>query len=116
MRTIGGVRLWTVAGLLLVLACASESQAQAFLPRANFYFQWAALVAPDPRFGSAGAMGVSVDVFDYGLGRVNFAADYEAVLGNEARPFEINHDNFAMEAFGTARIRSTVVAAAFHHV
>ena len=38
------------------------------------------------------------------------------MLGNEVRPFEINHDNFAMEAFGTARIRSSEIAVAFHHV
>lgn len=118
MRTPGGKWKWTgtAIGVLLILAWASDSQAQSFLPRAGFYFQWAALHAPDPRFGSDGAMGVDVDLIDYGAGRLTFVAGYEAVLGNEARPFEINHDNFAMEAFGSARIRSTELAAAFHHV
>ena len=105
-----------IAGVLILLACAADAQAQSFLPRAGYYFQWSALAAPDPRFGSDGAMGVDVDLVDYGRGRLNFAADHEAVLGHEARPFEINHDNFAMEAFGTMRLRSTEVAAAFHHV
>lgn len=101
---------------LIVLAVASESRAQTFLPRAGYYFQWSALSSSDPRFSSDGMMGLDVDLVDYRAGRLAFAVDYEAVLGNEARPFEINHDNFAMEAFGTARIRSGEVAVAFHHV
>ena len=101
---------------LIVLAFASESRAQSWLPRARYYFQWAALESSDPRFTADGMMGVDVDLVDYGAGRLAFAADYEAVLGHEVRPFEINHDNFAMEAFATARVRSSEIAVAFHHV
>jgi hypothetical protein len=115
VRTNGWQWIWTVAGLLLVLGVPSPSQAQSFLPRAGYYFQWSALLAPDPRFGSDGAMGVDVDLVDYGRGRLTFVVDYEAVLGREARPFEINHDNFAMEASSSARVRATEVAVAFHH-
>jgi hypothetical protein len=60
-------------------------------------------------------MGVDADLVDYRRGRLTFDADYEAVLGHEARPFEINHDNFVLDASASARVRASEVAVAFHH-
>ena len=97
-------------------AAAQTAASTSFLPRADFSFSWGAFISADPRFGSAGEIAVDVDVIGYPRGRLNFAADYEAVLGNEARPFEINHDNFRLDASASDQFRSVTMAAAFHHV
>lgn len=61
-------------------------------------------------------MGVGVDLVDYPRGRLRFAADYEAVLGNELRPFEINHENFTLDGSASYRWRALTMAGAFQHV
>src|SRR5439155_5355214 len=48
--------------------------------------------------------------------RINFAADYEGVLGNELRPFELNHENFSLDGSVLRQIGSVRLAGAFHHV
>ena len=42
--------------------------------------------------------------------------DYEAVLGNELRPFDPNQGNYILELSTSYRIKRTEVAAIFHHV
>lgn len=37
------------------------------------------------------------------------------MLGSENRAFEINHENYAIEALGAYRIRSIEIAGVFHH-
>src|SRR5205823_5349879 len=41
---------------------------------------------------------------------------YEAVLGNELRPFDPNQGNYILELSTSYRIKRTEVAAIFHHV
>lgn len=112
--------------LCLLIACGSQAAAQTppatsapravFLSGADFYLQWGPLVSSDPRFAWDGMMGVDVDLVEYPRGRLNIAADYEAVLGNEVRPFEINHENFALDASASYLVRSVSIVAAFRHV
>lgn len=97
-------------------AAAQTVASTSFLPRADFSFSWGSFISSDPRFGWDGVIAVDIDVIGYPRGRLNFAADYEAVLGHEARPFEINHDNFGLDASASYQLRSFTMAAAFHHV
>jgi len=87
-----------------------------FLPRAHFYFLWGSWHTSDPRFSWDGMMGASFDLVGYPRGRLNFSADYEAVLGSELRPFELNHENFHLDASASYRIGHAELAGAFHHV
>src|SRR2546430_1821979 len=93
------------AWLLAILAPAARAQSAAqpasspssFLRDARFYFRWESLASLDPRFSWDAAMGVALDLVDYRRARVNFAADYEGVLGSEHRAFELNHENFMLD-------------------
>jgi hypothetical protein len=113
-----------VAGCL-VLASATEAAAQSapaswtspdLLSRAAFYFEWGSLITSDPRFAWDSGMGLDLTVADFGRARVNFSSAYEAVLGSELRPFELNHGNYFLEGSVESQIRSVVITGAFHHV
>jgi len=107
------------AAVFLALVCHSTAWAQTpttFLTRSAFTFSWAGLASSDPRFSSAAELGLNLDVADYKVGRVNFVADYEAVLGSERRSFELNHGNYTLESSASYRLRATEIAGAFHHV
>lgn len=70
----------------------------------------------NPRFSWDTHFGGEIDVVDYVHGRASTAMDYEAVLGNELRPFDPNQGNYILELSTSYRIRRTEVAAIFHHV
>src|SRR4029077_3132646 len=57
-----------------------------------------------------------LDVVDYVKGRTSISADYEAVLGDEFRPFDPNQAYYTLEASSSYRIGPAEVAAVFHHV
>src|SRR5437588_10012984 len=93
--------------LYVVLSAASGAAAQSpvapashpspFLRDTAFYFQWGSFITSDPRFSWDAAMGLDLELFEYRGTRINFAADYEGVLGSELRPFELNHENFSLD-------------------
>jgi hypothetical protein len=76
----------------------------------------AALANDDPRFSWDTHFGGDIDVVDYVHGRTATFIDYEAVLGNEFRPFDPNQGNYILEVSTSYRIKRTEVAAVFHHV
>jgi hypothetical protein len=117
-----GVRA-ALAGAMLLTASIAAAQSQtptqpapAFLPRADFHFHWAALVANDPRFDWHGVVGIDLDVVEYGSGRATFSAEYEAVLGHERRLYDLNHGNYRFEATGSYRAGETEIALLTAHV
>ena len=73
------------------------------------------LQTSDPRFTWDSHVGVDLDLFAYRAARLNLTADYEAVLGSERRAFEINHENYRIEASGAYVVHSIEVAGVFHH-
>jgi hypothetical protein len=87
-----------------------------FLPHYDFHLSAASLANADQRFSWDTHFGGEIDVVDYVHGRTSTAIDYEAVLGNELRPFDPNQGNYILELSTSARIGGTEVAAIFHHV
>jgi hypothetical protein len=71
----------------------------------------------DRRFSWDMHYGGEFDLVDYVRGRATITADYQAVLGNEFRPFDPNQANYALEAALSARASDrTEIAGFFHHV
>lgn len=95
-----------------------------FLSRYDFHLSAASLLtspstpqaAPDPRFSWDTHVGGSVDLVDYVAGRAGLTIDYQAVLGNEYRPFDPNQGNYTLDGFASARLGATEIVGLFHHV
>lgn len=112
---------------LVVLAAARAAAAQTpstaapisaptFLTRAAFAFQWAEFFTSDPRFKWNGRVTVDVDVFDDRAWRLNFSADYDAVLGRERRPFDLNQGTYVLDGVVGRRIGVVELAGVARHV
>ena len=95
-----------------------------FLPRYDFHMSVDSLSPPkdtpaelaDERFSWITHFGGSFDLVDLVVGRAGAIVDYEAVEGSEYRPFDPNQGNYTLEAFVSARVRTSEVAVIFHHV
>jgi len=88
-----------------------------FLSRYDFHMAATALAIDDERFSWDSHFGGSFDVIDYVVGRLAVRADYEAVLGDELRPFDPNQGMYTLEGSFSARLRdSTELVGIFHHV
>ena len=112
------------AGLILFLTSPAAAQqplasppaSPQFLSHYDFHLSAAALANDDQRFSWDTHFGGDIDVVDYVHGRTATVIDYEAVLGNELRPFDPNQGNYILELSTSYRIKRTEVAAIFHHV
>jgi hypothetical protein len=110
--------------LVRVAVCPAAAQqplgeapvAPEFLPRYDFHLSAAALVHADERFSWDTHWGGDIDVFDYVAGRVSTFMDYQAVLGNEFRPFDPNQGNYILEVSASGRLPKVELAGIFHHV
>lgn len=88
-----------------------------FLSRYDFHLAAAALASGIPeQFQWDTHWGGDFDLVDYVSGRFGFLVDYQAILGNEFRPFDPNQGNYTLEFSGSKRFGRTEVAAVFHHV
>lgn len=87
-----------------------------FLSRYDFHLSAAALANEDPRFSWDTHFGGDVDVVDYVLGRTSAFLDYEAILGNELRPFDPNQGNYQLELSTSYRLKRFEVAGLFNHI
>jgi hypothetical protein len=70
----------------------------------------------DPRFTWVTDLGGDVDLVDYGRGRVNFLANFNGVLGEERRAFELNQTTFTLDFRASFRTPQNELAGVFHHV
>jgi hypothetical protein len=113
------------AGLVLALALPVFAQQPLpdppeqfeFLSRYDFHLSAAALGSDDhARFMWDTHWGADFDLVDYVKGRVSFLVDYQAVLGDELRPFDPNQGNYTLEFSGSGRLGRTEFVGAFHHV
>ncbi len=119
------VRALAVA-VLLIAAAARPAVAQQPLPEApsspqfmsRFDFRmWAnALAYDDPRFTWDTHWAGDFDLIDYVAGRMTFLADYQALLGEEFRPFDPYQSNYYLAVSASVRQRSNEFAFVFHHV
>jgi hypothetical protein len=74
------------------------------------------LGAGDDRFVWDARFNGDIDLLDYGLGRINFMAEYGVVLGNELKSFDPNQSLYTLDFRVTRRFGSNELAGLFHHV
>jgi hypothetical protein len=87
-----------------------------FLSRFDFQMLGAALSGDDPRF-SWDTHGVAdFDIVDYVHGRFTLIADYQAILGEEFRPFDPYQSIYYLSASASYRHASNEWALVFNHV
>lgn len=109
---------WTMVLLGWANAAAAQSSVSAvsFLPRAAFHMSAEHLGGvDDERFRWDTNFGGELDLVDYTRGRLIFAANYQAILGNELQKFDPNQGNYILEGALTARLREVEAAFVFHH-
>lgn len=88
-----------------------------FLSRYDFHLAAAYLHGDDPTFFMWDThWGGDFDLVDYVSGRFGFLVDYQAILGDELRPFDPNQGNYTLEFSGSQRLGRTELAGVFHHV
>jgi len=103
---------------LALVASASPATAQntiLFFPRFDFHLGADHLSIGDPRFVWDTNFGGDMDFVDYGLGRMTFEANYEAVLGEQFHRFDPNQGTYLLDLSTSVRGRGVEVAALFHH-
>jgi hypothetical protein len=87
-----------------------------FLPRFDFEIVGAGLADEDPHFSWATHWTGDFDLVDYVYGRLGFRADYEAILGQEFRPFDPYQSNYYLSVSASFRRGSSEWALLFLHV
>lgn len=95
---------------------APRPAAPDFFTRYDFHLSAAALGSGDPRFSWDAHFGGDLDLIDYVVGRASIRVDYQAVLGEELRPFDPNQGNYTLEASSSVRLGRPEVAFVLHHV
>jgi hypothetical protein len=87
-----------------------------FMSRFDFQMWANALADDDPRFTWDTHWAGDFDLVDYVAGRLTFLADYQALLGEEFRPFDPYQSNYYLAVSGSVRSHGTELAFVFHHV
>jgi hypothetical protein len=103
---------------LTLVACARSAAGQGtiqFFPRYDFHLGAEHLSQDDPRFVWDTNFGGEMDFVDYGAGRTTFAANYEAVLGEQFRHFDPNQGSYLLDLSSSARTHGYEFAALLHH-
>lgn len=118
------VRPLAAALILLVVGTSAFAQSPLATPPAvpefmsRFDFEmWAnALANDDPRFTWDTHWAGDFDLVDYVRGRMTFLADYQALLGEEFRPFDPYQSTYTLAVSGSWRRAPMEYAFVFHHV
>lgn len=88
-----------------------------FLPRSAFHMNAEHLGGiDDERFRWDTNLGGELDLVDYTRGRFIFAANYQAILGEELKLFDPNQGNYMLQGVLTARIKQVEAGLVFHHL
>ena len=88
-----------------------------FLPRSAFHMNAEHLGGiDDPRFTWDANLGGELDLVDYTSGRFIFAANYQAILGEELKLFDPNQGNYTLQGALTARVKRVEAGLVFHHL
>jgi hypothetical protein len=122
-RTLAARAALTVCGLGLSAQMASAQnpipdppdQAE-FFSRYEFTMSAARLTEDDDRFAWDTHWRGDFDLFDYKYGRMFWIGDYQALLGNEFRPFDPYQSNYLLEVGSSLRVRKTELAWVLNHV
>jgi hypothetical protein len=119
-------RVACAAGLMFAVAPCARAQwiappsaappaSPGFMSRSDFHLSADSLASADDRFKWDTHFGGDVDLVDYKYGRATLLADYQAVLGDQLRPFDPNQGNYLLEASSSGRLGATEFAAVLHH-
>jgi hypothetical protein len=100
---------------------AEEPSAEAsprveFLSRFDYRMAGNALSGDDQRFSFDAHWVGDFDLVDYAYGRLTFLADYQAILGEEFRPFDPYQSNYHLQAAASWREGAAEWALVFHHL
>ena len=116
-------RAATAACLTLAVAARTYAQSPAppppspdFLTRYNFHLAANTLTIKDPRFSWETHFGGDLDLVDFVTGRASMLVDYQAILGDQLRPFDPNQSYYILEASSSYRTPWVEIAGVFHHV
>jgi len=116
-------RAATAACLTLIVAARAYAQSPAppppapdFLTRYDFHLAANVLAIDDPRFSWETHFGGDLDLVDYVVGRASMLVDYQAILGDQLRPFDPNQSYYVLEASSSFRAPGVEIAGVFHHV
>ena len=115
------IRALTLTLVLASWAASASAQTSgpgvSFLPRSVFHMGAEHLSGTDDeRFRWDANLGGEVDLVDYTHGRLIFAANYQAILGEELQVFDPNQGNYMLEGALTARLKQIEVGLVFHHL
>lgn len=113
--TLGALLFCTVTALAQE-PLAAPPTAPEFMSRFDFRMWAAALSYDDPRFVWDTHWAGDFDLVDYVFGRATFVADYQALLGNEFRPFDPYQSNYLLEAAGSIRFPQVEMYVVLNHV
>jgi hypothetical protein len=94
----------------------SRQREVGFMTSYTFHLNAAHFATSDERFTWDSDLGGDIDLVDYGSGRLNFFANYKAILGEEFRQFDLNQGSYTLDFRATLRSANNEVAAVFHHV
>ena len=95
---------------------ATASPGRDVLTRTEFKFSFAKLISSDVRFSWVGDVRFDLDIVDYGTGRVRFVGAYEAIMGHERRPYDLNQGYYVFDASSSGRIGATEISGLIRHV
>jgi hypothetical protein len=87
-----------------------------FMTRFDFEIVANALSGDDPHFSWDTHWAGNFDFVDYVYGRLTFEADYQAILGDEFRPFDPYWSNYDLSVAASYRRGSGEYALMFRHV
>ena len=116
----------TVALACSLVAAATSARAQSalveppsspeFMTRFDFEIVANALSGDDPHFSWDTHWAGNFDFVDYVYGRLTFEADYQAILGDEFRPFDPYQGNYDLSVAASYRRATNEYALMFRHV
>lgn len=121
LRTLIGLAIFLSAehGLAqghIARAPSSGPPNPGYLTHFNFHLNAASLKTTDQRFDWDTDFGGDIDLVDYGYGRINFLANFEAILGEERKEFDANQGNYTLDLSASYRRGPNEFTAMFHHV
>jgi hypothetical protein len=94
----------------------TSAPSRALLPHVAVLFSWARMITSDPRFQWDARVRIDFDVAEVNEWQMRFIADYDAVLGRERRPFDLNQGFYLLEGTIGHKVHSTDVALVARHV
>jgi hypothetical protein len=106
---------WPAAAQVIDPLQQDHEKTVQFLPRYNFYLGAEHISSADPRFVWDTNFGGELDLVDYVFGRATFVANYQAVLGEEARTFDPNQGSYTLSGLISGRRHGVEAALEFYH-